>query len=116
MTNKYFKIAGDLTEKQENRDMNKYFKPAGDLEETVEIIFKEQQETFIKNYLLEIISGERLEEEENIIGAGSMIISFSQLQKMVEEGCYNFIKAEYLNPEMIIIEYQKYQKENHITK
>ena len=41
-----------------------------------------------------------------------MIVSFNELQKMVEEECYNFISAEYLNPEMIIVEYEKYQKEN----
>jgi len=41
-----------------------------------------------------------------------MIISFNDLKKMVEEDCYNFISAEYLNPEMIIVQYEKYQKEN----
>lgn len=116
MKNDYFKPAGNLTEQQKNIKMNEYFKPAGDLGQTTEISLKDQQELFIKNYLLEIVSGKHLEEEEIIIGGGSMIVSFSQLKNMVDEGCYNFIKAEYLNPEMIIVEYQKYQKENYIIK
>ena len=116
MKNDYFKPAGDLNEQPKNIKMNEFFKPAGDLDKTVEISMKEQQEIFIKNYLLEIISGKSLEEEGNIIGGGSMIVSFSQLKNMVDADCYNFIKAEYLNPEMIIVEYQEYQKDNYKTK
>jgi len=86
--------------------MDKYFKRAGDLTDN----HIPNNENYIKKYLLEIVSEKTL--DDNIIGAGSMIISFNDLKKMVEEDCYNFISAEYLNPEMIIVQYEKYQKEN----
>lgn len=98
---------------------NEYFKPAGDLNDTIKPIHNKDEETYIKDYLLEIVSGENLNSELEdiiIIGGGSMIVSFNDLQKMVDEGCYNFIKAEYLNPEMVIVEYEKYRQNNIITK
>ena len=90
--------------------MDKYFKIAGDLNDN----HIESNENYIKNYLLEIVSGKPT--DNKVISAGSMIISFNKLEKMVEEDCYNFIKAEYLNPEMIIVEYEKHQKEVKKTK
>lgn len=113
MDNKYFKIAGDLTDNQPIKEsLNSSFKPP-------KSIPNNEQEIFIKNYLLEIVSGEELYDnfgDLKIVGSGSMILSFNEIQKMVEEGCYNFIKAEYFNPEMIEIKYQKIIKENNITK
>jgi len=120
MDNKYFKIAGDLTDNQPIKEsLNSSFKPAGDLNDTPKSIPNNEQEIFIKNYLLEIVSGEELYDnfgDLKIVGSGSMILSFNEIQKMVEEGCYNFIKAEYFNPEMIEIKYKKIIKENNITK
>ena len=66
--------------------MNNYFKRAGDLDDK--------------------------QSEENIIGAGSMIISLKELEKMKEDDCYKITKEIYLNSEMIIVEYKQYQKEN----
>lgn len=93
--------------------MDKYFKVAGDLEETQKNISNELE---IKRYLDGIINQDNDIDNLNIIGSGSMIISFTELQKMVEEECYIFLKVDYLNPEMIIIEYKKYEKTNNITK
>lgn len=90
--------------------MDKYFKRAGDIIDNN----IENNENYIKNYLLKIVSGKNV--DNNVIGTGSMIISFNDIQKMVDEDCYNFLKAEYLNPEMIIIEYEKYQKNEIKTK
>jgi len=92
--------------------MNNYFKPAGDLEENKNLSL-EQNESFIKNYLLEIVNNNYINDDlENLIGSGSMIISFKKLREMIEEGCFKFIKAEYLNPEMIIVEFNKYEINN----
>lgn len=115
MENNFFKPAGDLS--NEN-NMGTYFQAAGNLKETKTNFILETQETYIQNFILKIVSGESLKESDytNIIGAGSMIISFDELQRMVEEGCYNFIKVEYLNPEMIIVEYEKYEKVNNYSK
>lgn len=89
--------------------MNNYFKPAGDLDENKILSFDEQ----IKNYLIDIINNNYINNiSDNLIGGGSMIISFNDLKQMVDEGCYRFTKAEYLNPEMIIVEFEKYELNN----
>lgn len=38
-----------------------------------------------------------------------MVVSFSKLQELVEQGC-NIISAEYLNSDMIVIEFQELTK------
>ena len=114
--NKYFKPAGNLNENESEqryfasaRDLNqdettqKYFKPAGDLENNLNIA----DEVEIKSYLESVVSHERL---EGAIEGGMIIVSFSKLQELVNSG-YNIVSAQYLNPNMIAIEYQKYETE-----
>ena len=74
--------------------MNNYFKPAGDLEQNLNLTLEEQ----IKAYLINIVNNNYINNiSDNLIGAGSIITSFTNLKQMVDEGCYRFTKAEYLN-------------------
>ena len=114
MTNKYFKISGDLKlEKKHN--IEDYFKPAGDLSDNNQEMNDSSKIEDIKNYLLSIVSGKEYDFESELgtlCSGGSMIVSLSQLKEMVEDGTYNIIKAEYLNPNFIAIEFQQFQKSN----
>ena len=83
--------------------MNNYFKQAGDLETKNTLVDN------INKYLVSIVSGKRYEstsEFGNVISAGSIIVSINKLKEMVDEGCYNFISAKYINPQVIEIEFQ----------
>jgi len=64
----------------------------------------------IKDYLLTIVSGKKdyVCELGVLDGAGEMVVSFERLMQMVEEG-YNIVKAEVINANMILIEFQKYK-------
>ena len=98
LIDKYFKIAGDLSDNLNENDIE-------NLEKNINI--QQNKKEDIKNILLEIVSGEPLEKEQ-IIEKGSMIIFFASLEKMIKEDCYNFIKAEYFNTEMIFVEFEQY--------
>lgn len=121
MDNKYFKVAGDLKENSpQNTNQNSFFKPARNLTEYKQTKLSVNQETSnneltkeeIENYLITIVSGEPLDFENElgtICGGGKMIVTFKELQVMADTNCYNFIKAQCLNPNMIVIEYQQYK-------
>ena len=98
--NNFFKPAGDL-DNEDNRTSSSYFKPAGDL--TYEEKISDED---IKQYLERVVSGEKI---EGSLGGGMMVVSFSKLQELVEQGC-NIISAEYLNSDMIVIEFQELPK------
>lgn len=96
----YFHIAGDLSNDNKNKDVETF--PS-------DISVEE-----INKYLKTIVSGIEydIECELGILcSAGSCIVSFEDLKKMIEEGGYNFISAECFNKEMISIRYQQYSKE-----
>lgn len=96
--NNFFKPAEDLNK---NESEQKYFKQAGDLENNLNIA----DEVEIKSYLESVVSHQKF---EGAIGGGMMIVSFSRLQELVDSG-YNIVKAEYINPNMISIEFQEFE-------
>ena len=109
MNNNYFKPAGDLP--VEDKKDNNYFEPAGDLPSNKGL---EASINEINNYLLSVVSGKRFDYEcelGTLCGAGQTIVSFEELKTMVSEG-NNIVKAECINPKMIVVEYQLYKKNN----
>lgn len=117
----YFKIAGDLDKDlnriEETNNMHNYFRPATDLDVPNNSDINNALKEDIENYLLTIVSGKHMNDECElgyIKGAGSLIVTFAELQRMVNDGSYNIIKAEYFNPEMVAIEYQEYSKEKNM--
>lgn len=131
--NDYFKKAGDLNDDILNITGSSYFKKAGDLNNyipkgnttlpkqelsSVSSSIKNQDkiknlEADINKYIRSIVSGKKYESVSDfgtVISAGSIIVPFSKLREMVEEGCYNFISATYINPKAIAIEFQQIDK------
>ena len=116
--NKYFKIAGDLP--QNNEEIIKHSEKEGKLKYSYNIkkkLEESQQEIKtnkinkspeeIQAYLNNICSGVR--EEENIKEAGTIITTLEKLYDMVEKG-YNIVTAEYLANNLVSIEFQKINK------
>ena len=96
-----FEKAGDLETSKQN-----YFRPAGDLEVLTE--------EAIKDYLITIVSGKKYNygnQFNNLASGGRMIVTFAKLKEMVDMG-YNIINAQYLNKDMIEIEFEYYREEN----
>ena len=121
---KDFRAAGDLIDVPNlnnpvGNKISKQFRTPGDLNNK-NVSYHEEYNFSLTNdelqeYLKSIVSGVVYEKESELgtlCGGGSMIVTFSQLQEMVDEGSYNIIKAEFFNPEMISIVYQKYDKRN----
>jgi len=131
----YFKQAGDL--ETPGKD---YFRPAGDLDSvpskngfrmpnesdlesnvlTSRTGFERAgdletlTEEAIKDYLITIVSGKKYNysnQFNNLVSGGRMIVTFDKLKKMVDMG-YNIITAQYLNKDMIDIEFEYYKEEN----
>ena len=92
--------------------MERYFKPAGDLD--IEYDNKKfNNKIDIQTYLLNVVSGIEYDVESDvgtICSEGNVIISFSELQEMVDSGEYNIINAIYFNEEMIEIKFQRFNK------
>lgn len=116
-TNMYFKSAGDLDNESDKaftpfknpQEMVDSFRPAGDLGETIVGNSKDE----IEDYLLSVVSGKK--EYENICGGGRTIVSFETLRDMVDSG-YNIVSANYINSDMIEVEYQELGKNNNMGR
>jgi len=121
----YFKPAGDVVEpknmdelfripveKEEIKNKNGYFQAAGDLQIGINEPSRDYSIQEIEDYLLTIVSGERISESKfgSLSGEGRMIVSFDRLKDMVNNG-YNIVKAQCINPNMISIEFQEFRKD-----
>ncbi len=111
----YFKVAGDLGNRFEKENTNNYFKVAGNLKsENNDYTIKSNMVDEINQYLSNIVSGKTYGFESEfgtVCSAGNVIVSFNELQQMVEDGSYNIIKATCLNKDVIQIEYQQFNKD-----
>lgn len=84
-----FKTATDLsTTKVENKRLNSY------------------TETEMREYLASVVSGKRY---KGATAEGRMFASFGRVVDMVEDGD-NIVDATYYNPDMIEIEFQRFEK------
>ena len=97
--------------------MDKYFKIAGDLntEKSDDFVGEiiDNNSNNIQLYLKSICSGKYYNQENErgiIVSEGNIIISFQQLQEMLDNGDYNIISATYFNDDMIEIKYQQFEK------
>ena len=108
-TDEFFRIPA---EKEEIKNKNGYFQAAGDLQFGINEPSRDYSIQEIEDYLLTVVSGERISESKfgTLSGEGRMIVSFDRLKDMVNNG-YNIIKAECINPNMISIEFQEYRRD-----
>ena len=123
MDKNYFKKAEDLSVGDKKvdssvvtvKDMGAFFKKAGDIISTKtqnDLNFDNASVSEIKDYLLTIISDKKYDAECELgilCGGGNMIVDFQRLQEMVNSG-YNIVSAEYINKNMIMVEFQEFKK------
>ena len=119
----YFVPAGNIDGKDSGEG---YFKQASDLESSMDGFRRaedlslhtgiktvgDSDRSVVENYLLSVVSGKRYDavcELGTLCGGGKTIVSFSQLKEMVESG-YNIVSANYINQDMIDVEFQQFRK------
>ncbi|MBQ2873024.1 MAG: hypothetical protein IJE89_03385 [Bacilli bacterium] len=104
MDKKYFSRAGNLDEN--------FFKRPGDIPETPRKNTLRSIDN-IEEYLLKVVSGKKYDyvcELGTLVGGGNTIVDINRLQEMVNSG-FNIISAEYINDNMIMVEFQEFRKD-----
>lgn len=105
------KLSGDLSLNGRSNNIfgtGSYFNSASNFS-TINIennVSSGYTETEMREYLASIVSGKRY---EGATADGRMFTSFERVVNMVEDGD-NIIDATYYNPDMIEIEFQRFEK------